>query len=110
MTNINMTVIGTLTNDPDMRVTRNGHDVATFTLQGDIPEGTSHTPVLLPCTAWSNQATNITNSLRAGDRVIAYGKLAVRQAPDGMPKQFLDIIEVGPSLKAHEVWLEVDNT
>jgi single-strand DNA-binding protein len=84
MTAINVTVIGNLTADPELRFTGNGAPVATFTVasnerykdgSGAWQDGPTS---FVRCNAWRELAEHVAESLRKGDRVVAAGTLRQR--------------------------------
>ena len=80
-----ITVIGNLTDDPELRYTQTGSAVATMTVavneryrdsgSGEWKDGpTSY----VRCYAWRDLADHAAESLRKGDRVIVYGTMRQR--------------------------------
>lgn len=85
MNNLPVTVVGNLTGDPELRFTPSGAAVANFTV--------AHTPrkynkqsqqwedgetTFLNGTVWREQAENVAESFKRGDRVVVVGSLVSR--------------------------------
>lgn len=104
-----LTIIGNLTSDPQVRFTRNGKAVASFTIAStprsynkDMRAWEDGNPVFMRCSAWGKQAENIPESLHKGVRVIATGVLTANPYTDKNGNQRdgieLRVEEIGPSL------------
>ncbi|MDK8345459.1 single-stranded DNA-binding protein [Brevibacterium sp. UMB1308A] len=105
-----VTLIGNLTADPELRFTPSGKAVANFTVAntprvfdkqaGQYVDGE---PMFLRCNAWKYLAENVAETLAKGNRVIVQGKLKSRSFEDkeGNKRTVfeVDVTEVGPSLK-----------
>lgn len=105
-----ITLIGNLTADPELRFTPSGNAVANFTVAntprtfdkkaGEYVDGES---MFLRCSAWKQLAENVAETLAKGNRVIVQGKLKSRSFEDkeGNKRTVfeVDVLEVGPSLK-----------
>lgn len=103
----NVTAIGNLTRDPDLRFTNAGRAVAAFGIacnrryqvNGEWTEQTSFFNV----TAWATLGENASASLHKGDRVFVTGRLEQRSFTDkaGNERTAVEIIadEIGPSLR-----------
>jgi len=105
-----ITVIGNLTNDPELRFTPSGSAVANFTIAStprtfdkqanDWKDGES---LFLRCSVWREAAENVAESLTKGMRVIAYGALKQRsyETKEGEKRTVIEfeVDEIGPSLK-----------
>lgn len=105
-----ITLIGNLTADPELRFTPSGKAVANFTVantprtfdkqRGEYVDGE---PMFLRCSAWKQLAENVAETLAKGNRVIVQGKLKSRSFEDkeGNKRTVfeVDVLEVGPSLK-----------
>ena len=79
---IQITVIGNLVSDPELRFTNGGKPVANFVIAASDRKFDKETntwsdgnTVFITCTAWNKQAENITESLQKGMAVIAQGIL-----------------------------------
>jgi single-strand DNA-binding protein len=105
-----ITVIGTLTADPDLRYTPNGVAVANLTVAAndrrynrDTQQWDDKGATFLRCTLWRKPAENALESLSKGDRVIVLGTLRQREwtTDDGQKRYAfeVDVTEIGPSLK-----------
>lgn len=105
-----ITVVGNLTDDPELRFTPNGQACANFsvavnprTYDRESGEWKDGSPAYHRCTAWRNLAENAAESLRKGVRVIVTGTLSQRHWTDektNQPRSAWDITvdAVGPDL------------
>lgn len=105
-----LTVVGNLTNDPDLRFTPSGSAVANFSLAQTPRKFNSDTrkwedsgePNFFRCNVWNQQAENVAESLKRGTRVIVVGKLRTekyeRNNETVTSTNNLDIEHIGPSL------------
>lgn len=105
-----ITVIGNLTNDPELRFTPSGSAVANFTIastprtfdrnSNDWKDGET---LFLRASVWKEAAENVAESLTKGMRVIVEGRLKQRSydTKEGEKRTVieLEIDEIGPSLK-----------
>lgn len=105
-----ITVIGNLTNDPELRFTPSGSAVANFTIastprtfdrqSNDWKDGET---LFLRCSVWREAAENVAETLTKGTRVIAEGRLKSRSydTKEGEKRTVmeLEVDEVGPSLR-----------
>ena len=105
-----ITVVGNLTNDPELRFTPGGDAVANFTIAStprtfdkktnDWKDGET---LFLRCSVWREAAENVAESLTKGTRVVAQGALKSRsyETKEGEKRTVteFDVHEVGPSLK-----------
>lgn len=104
-----ITIIGNLTGDPELRFTNTEVPVASFTVastprsysrqSGQWEDGTT---LFMRCSAWRDMAVNINESLTKGMRVIVTGRLVQRNwERDGQNRSSMEIQvdEVGPSLR-----------
>ena len=105
-----ITVVGNLTDDPELKFTPSGAAVANFTVastnrvfdkqSGDWKEGDT---LFLRCAAWRQLAENVAESLTKGTRVLVTGPLKVRQfeRQDGSrgTSVEMNVDEIGPSLR-----------
>jgi single-strand DNA-binding protein len=106
----NITVIGNLTDDPELRFTPSGAAVAKFRVastprfldkaSGEWKDGD---PLFLACTVWRQAAENVAESLQRGARVIVSGRLRQRsyETREGEKRTVieLEVDEIGPSLR-----------
>ncbi len=105
----NITIIGNVTRDPELRFTASGQATATFGLAvnrrwqnrqtNEWEEAVSFFNVVV----WRELAENCAESLRKGTRALVTGRLEQRswETPDGEKKSVVDIVadEIGPSLR-----------
>ena len=104
-----ITLIGNLTNDPELRFTPAGAAVANFTiastprtLDRNSNEWRDGETLFLRSSVWRELAENVAESLTKGTRVIASGFLKSRSyEKDGEKRSVteFEIQEIGPSLK-----------
>ncbi|MDP9798529.1 single-strand DNA-binding protein [Catenuloplanes nepalensis] len=105
-----ITVVGNLTNDPELRFTASGAAVARFTvastprtLDRQSGEWKDGEPLFLQCSVWRQAAENIAESLTRGSRVIVQGRLRQRsyETREGEKRTVfeMEVDEVGPSLR-----------
>src|ERR1051325_100873 len=80
-----ITVIGNLTDDPELRFTPSGAAVANFTVAStprsfdkNSKEGKDGDALFLRCSIWRQSAENVAESLTKGMRVIVSGRLRQR--------------------------------
>lgn len=77
----NVTLVGRLTKDPDLRYTANGKAVANFTLainrSFNNPQGERDAD-FINCVAWDKPAENLANFMRKGSRVGVVGRIQTR--------------------------------
>jgi single-strand DNA-binding protein len=106
----NITVIGNLTDDPELRFTPSGAAVAKFRVAStprymdrSTNEWKDGEPLFLACTVWRQAAENVAESLVRGSRVIVSGRLKQRsyETREGEKRTVieLEVDEIGPSLK-----------
>ncbi|GIJ66179.1 single-stranded DNA-binding protein [Virgisporangium ochraceum] len=105
-----ITVIGNLTDDPELKFTSSGVAVAKFRIastprfmdraSGEWKDGD---PLFLACTIWRQAAENVAESLQRGARVVVVGRLRQRsyETQQGEKRTVveLEVDEVGPSLR-----------
>ena len=105
-----ITVIGNLTDDPELKFTPSGAAVANFTVAStprtfdkQTNEWKDGDALFLRCAAWRQLAENVAESLQKGQRVVVTGALRVRQyeRQDGSKGTSVEmnVDEVGPSLR-----------
>jgi single-strand DNA-binding protein len=106
----NVTIVGNLTADPELRITSGNHAVVNFTV-ASTPRNFDKTTnawvdgdaLFMRCTAWRELAEHIAGSIQKGTRVIVTGKLIQRayETKEGEKRTSveLDVEEVGPSLR-----------
>jgi len=105
----NVTIVGNVTRDPEMRYTSGGRAVATIGVavnrrwknqqSNDWQEETSYFDVI----CWGDLGENVVNSITKGARVMVSGRLEQRswETETGDKRSKVEIIadEVGPSLR-----------
>jgi single-strand DNA-binding protein len=105
-----ITVVGNLTDDPDLRFTPSGAAVANFTVAStprffdkQTNEWKDGDALFLRCSIWRQAAENVAESLHRGTRVIVSGRLRQRsyETREGEKRTVveMEVDEVGPSLK-----------
>jgi single-strand DNA-binding protein len=107
---VNITLIGNLVDDPQLRFTPTGMAVANFRvastprfLDKTTNEWKDGESVFLSCTVWRQAAENVAESLQRGMRVIVSGKFVQRsyETKEGEKRTVYEVQadEVGPSLR-----------
>jgi single-strand DNA-binding protein len=107
---INVTIVGNLTNDPELRFTPSGAAVASFTVASNsryldktTNEWKDGEPVFMRCSVWRQYAENVAESLTRGTRVIVTGRLKQRSydTREGEKRTVLEleVDDVGPALR-----------
>jgi single-strand DNA-binding protein len=104
---VQITVVGNLVADPELRFTQKGTPVASFrvaTTSRVYKDGqwVNGDEVFLSCSLWREAAENMVESLSKGMRVIVTGRLKQRSwEKDGVKRTetYIEVDEVGPSLK-----------
>jgi len=103
----NVTLVGNLTRDPELRFTQSGRGVASFGLavnrryqmNGEWQEETSFFNVV----AWGDLGENASASLNKGSRVVVTGRLQQREyeTREGEKRTVVEVIadDLGPSLR-----------
>src|SRR3954466_8769868 len=105
-----ITVVGNLTNDPELRFTPSGAAVASFTvastprfLDKATNEWKDGDALFLRCSVWRQAAENVAESLQRGARVIVTGRLKQRsyETKEGEKRTVyeVEVDEIGPSLR-----------
>jgi single-strand DNA-binding protein len=106
----NITIIGNLVSDPELRFTPSGAAVAKFTvastpryLDKATNEWKDGDSLFLTCQIWRQAAENVAESLTRGTRVIVSGRLKQRsyETKEGEKRTVyeVEVDEVGPSLR-----------
>ena len=104
-----ITIVGNLVDDPELRFTPSGQPVARFRVAstprfrdnntGEWKDGES---LFLTCNVWRQAAENVAESLQRGMRVIVSGRLRQRnyetQSGDKRTVFEVEVDDVGPSL------------
>src|SRR5438270_4624050 len=107
---VTVTVIGNLTDDPELRFTPSGAAVANFTvastprtLDRQTNEWKDGDALFLRCSIWRQAAENVAESLTRGMRVIVSGRLRQRsyETKEGEKRTVyeVEVDDVGPSLR-----------
>jgi single-strand DNA-binding protein len=103
-----VSLVGNLTDDPEVRFTPQGTTVASFRLAvtprvndgGTWKDGDTS---FFRINAWRDLAEHVTDSLSKGDRALVLGRLKTRswETPEGERRSTVEVEaeEVGPSLK-----------
>jgi single-strand DNA-binding protein len=104
-----ITVVGNLTDDPELRFTPSGAAVANFTVASTPRSFNRQTnawedgeTLFLRCSIWRQAAENVAESLQRGMRVLVQGRLKSRsyETREGEKRTVmeLEVDEIGPSL------------
>jgi single-strand DNA-binding protein len=106
-----ITIVGNLTSDPELRYTSNGLAVANFTI-ASTPKVFDRTAnamkdgdaLFMRCSVWREFAEHVAGSLTKGSRVIAQGTLKQRSYEDKKTGEKrtsmeLEIGSIGPDLR-----------
>jgi len=103
-----VTIAGNLTADPELTITTSGAQVANFrvAVTARVRDGNAWRDgdtSFYRVTCWRDLATNVTDSLGKGDRVVIVGQLRMRswETPEGEQRSVVEVTaeEVGPSLR-----------
>jgi len=105
-----ITIIGNLTNDPELRFTPSGAAVANFTVAStprtfdrQSNEWKDGETLFMRCSVWRDAAENVAESLQRGTRVLVTGRLRSRtyDTKEGEKRTVveMEVDEVGPSLR-----------
>ncbi|MPZ28641.1 MAG: single-stranded DNA-binding protein [Micromonosporaceae bacterium] len=106
----NITLIGNLTDDPELRFTPSGAAVAKFRVastpryldrqSGEWKDGEA---LFLACNVWRQAAEHVAESLQRGTRVIVSGRLRQRsyETREGEKRTVyeMEVDDIGPSLR-----------
>jgi single-strand DNA-binding protein len=105
-----ITVVGNLTDDPELRFTPSGAAVANFTV-ASTPRSFNRQSnawedgdtLFMRCSVWRQPAENVAESLTRGTRVVVTGRLKQRsyETREGEKRTVveLEVDEIGPSLR-----------
>ena len=107
MSDSNVTIVGSLTRDPEIRFTAGGTGVCSFGVAVNHRYQKNNEWVeevsFFNVTAWSSLGENAAASLLKGSRVIVTGRLQQRsyETKEGEKRSVVEIIadEIGPSLR-----------
>lgn len=108
-----MTLVGNLTGDPELRYTKAGKPVTSFTV-ASTPRTKNHdgewvdgTTMFVKCSVWDKQGEHCADSLHKGTRVIVTGRLTREeyQTRQGETRDNLHLAvdEIGVSLRFRTV-------
>lgn len=107
---IQITIVGNLTSDPELRFTPGGVAVANVTIattarrfNNDSKEWEDQETTFMRCNIWREYAENAAESLSKGMSVIALGqfKLKTWEDKDGTKRVSpeMDVLDIGPALR-----------
>lgn len=110
MNKTQVTIVGNLTADPELRFTPSGAAVANFTVavtprtyDRQTNEWVDGEATFYNCSVWREYAENVAESLAKGTQVVVIGSLSTRgyERRDGSPGMSVEISvdEVGPCLR-----------
>ena len=105
-----ITLVGNLTADPELRFTPSGAAVANFTVAStprtfdrQTSEWKDGDAMFINCSVWRQYAENVAESLQKGTRVVVQGRLKSRsyETREGEKRTVFecDVEEVGPALR-----------
>lgn len=105
-----ITLVGNLTDDPELRYTPSGAAVASFTLAVNqrrrdpvTNEWKDGETSFIRCNVWRQQAENVAESLTKGTRAVVVGRIRTRswETPEGQKRSATEVEaeSVGPSLE-----------
>jgi single-strand DNA-binding protein len=105
-----ITVVGNLTDDPELRFTPSGAAVANFTVASTPRSFDRQTnawedgdTLFMRCSVWRQAAENVAESLLRGTRVVVTGRLKQRsyETREGERRTVveMEVDEIGPSLR-----------
>lgn len=104
-----VTIVGNITEDPELRYTPSGAAVANFTVavnkrfRGQDGNWEDRLDGFFRCNCWRDMAENVTESITKGARVMVVGRLQQRswETSEGQKRYEIEIQvdEVGPSLR-----------
>ncbi|MGW9637459.1 single-stranded DNA-binding protein [Nocardiopsis alba] len=107
---VQITLVGNLVDDPELRFTNSGAAVASFrvastprTFDRQSGEWKDGEALFLTCSVWRQYAENVAETLTRGMRVIVQGRLKQRSyEKDGQKRTVyeVDVEEVGPALRS----------
>ena len=104
-----VTLVGNITDDPELRFTPSGAAVANFTVavnrryKNNDGQWEDKLDGFFRCNCWRDMAENVAQSFRKGTRVVVVGRLQQRSwdDPEGNRRSVFEVQvdEVGPSLR-----------
>jgi single-strand DNA-binding protein len=104
----NVTLVGNLTGDPEVRYMPDGRPIAKFSVAVNRRitkngEAEDRLDGFFPCVAWDKLAAHVVESLTKGTRVLVTGRLQQRswEAEDGSKRSAIEVQveEVGAALR-----------
>ncbi|WP_288891606.1 single-stranded DNA-binding protein [uncultured Sneathia sp.] len=110
----NVTLMGRLTRDPELKRTSKDNSYCNFTLAVNRPKikDNPQKADFIPCTAWNKTAEVIESWLQKGDRLIVMGRLNVTKNDDKYYTNvivekinFIDTVRTSEE-KKNEAWIE----
>jgi single-strand DNA-binding protein len=109
MADNSVTLVGNLTDDPELRFTPSGRQVANFTVavnkrfKNNEGQWEDRLDGFFRCNCWGEMAENVSESLNKGTRIVVTGRLQQRSWEDAEGGKRsaieLQVDEVGPSLR-----------
>lgn len=107
---LNITILGRLVNDVELRFTPSGAAVANFTIAQNARvfdknsnEWKDKPANFFRCSAWRDLAENVAETLQKGQAVIAYGEVTSRsyETKEGQQRtvQEIEVSSLGPDLR-----------
>jgi single-strand DNA-binding protein len=109
MADNSVTLVGNITDDPELRFTPSGRPVANFTVavnkrwKDQEGQWQDRLDGFFRCSAWGEMGENAAESLQKGARVVVTGRLQQRSwdDPEGNKRSAVEVQvdEVGPSLR-----------
>jgi single-strand DNA-binding protein len=102
MSETSVTIIGSLTRDPELKSIGNNNSVASFSVAVNSKKGEEEYTSFFDCEVWGALAQNFADSCHKGDRVIVQGTLKQdRYEKDGQKRSavILKANAVGPDLR-----------
>lgn len=89
MQNTNLTIVGFVTADPELKTTQSGFNVVNLTIAStpskydkQKAEWVDGTTLFMRATAWRQFAEQISENIKKGDKVVATGKLIMEEFTD----------------------------
>src|ERR671915_741537 len=105
----NITLVGNVTDDPELRFTPSGLPVANFTVavnrryKNQSGQWEDKLDGFFRCSCWGETAENVAESLNKGSRVVVVGRLQQRSWEDAESNKRsafeVQVDEIGPSLR-----------
>lgn len=105
----NVTLVGNVTRDPELRYTASGQAMAKFGLavnrrwQNRQTQAWEEATSFFDVVAWREMAENVGESLQKGSRIVVTGRLEQRswESQEGDKRSVVEVVaeEIGPSLR-----------